>query len=79
MAVILSGLPVVRGRDRHSFSASPPSVVGSRRAMTQGRATGAVPHPLALLTSSYSRLIRGLSPRREEADGYYGASQTIFG
>ena len=45
---------------------------GSHRAMTIGRATRAVPHPLALLTSSYSRLIRGLSPCREEADGYYG-------
>ena len=49
---------------------------GSHRAMTIGRATGAVPHQLALLTSSYSRLIRGLSPRRKEADGYYGVSHS---
>ena len=49
---------------------------GSHRAMTIGRATGAVPHPLALLTSSYSRLIRGLSPCREEADRCDGDSGT---
>ena len=48
---------------------------GSHRAMTIGRATRAVPYPLALLTSSYSRLIRGLSPCREEADRYYGVEE----